>query len=62
MARGLYYSSFLQKETRNIGVIIFIISTATAFISYVLPRGQIRFSGPTIITNTKVQTLEMKMT
>jgi len=37
IARGLYYYSFTLKETWNIGVTIFIISMASAFIGYVLP-------------------------
>lgn len=51
MARGLYYSSFLFIETWNLGVVIFIATMATAFVGYVLPWGQIRFWGATVITN-----------
>ena len=51
IARGLYYYSFILKETWNIGVTIFIISIASAFMGYVLPWGQIRFWGATVITN-----------
>lgn len=36
---------------RLYSVIIFIITMATAFIGYVLPWGQIRFWGATVITN-----------
>lgn len=49
--RSIYYRSFVIKETWNIGVIIFIVTIATAFIGYVLPWGQIRFWGATVITN-----------
>lgn len=49
--RSIYYSSFTLTETWNIGVLIFIIAMATAFIGYVLPWGQIRFWGATVITN-----------
>jgi len=49
--RGIYYKSFHLYETWNIGVTIFIISIITAFIGYVLPWGQIRFWGATVITN-----------
>jgi len=49
--RGIYYGSFKLTETWNIGVILFIITMATAFIGYVLPWGQIRFWGATVITN-----------
>lgn len=51
MMRGLYYSSFTIIETWNLGVTIFIASIATAFIGYLLPWGQIRFWGATVITN-----------
>jgi len=49
--RGIYYGSFKLTETWNIGVILFILTIATAFIGYVLPWGQIRFWGATVITN-----------
>ena len=45
IGRGIYYQSFILIETWNIGVIIFIVTMATAFIGYVLPWGQIRFWG-----------------
>ena len=51
IGRGLYYSSFKLKETWNIGVILFILTIATAFVGYVLPWGQISFWGATVITN-----------
>ena len=51
MGRGLYYNSSSQRETWNIGVIIFILRIATAFLGYVLPFGQMRFWGATVITN-----------
>jgi len=49
--RGIYYGSYHLIETWNIGVILFILTIATAFIGYVLPWGQIRFWGATVITN-----------
>jgi len=49
--RGIYYNSFIFIETWNIGVILLILTMATAFIGYVLPWGQIRFWGATVITN-----------
>lgn len=51
MGRGLYYGSYKIVETWNLGVIILILVIATAFIGYVLPWGQIRFWGATVITN-----------
>lgn len=49
--RGIYYGSYAFTETWNLGVILFILTIATAFIGYVLPWGQIRFWGATVITN-----------
>ena len=51
IGRGLYYSSYKITETWNIGVTLYILTIATAFIGYVLPWGQIRFWGATVITN-----------
>lgn len=51
IGRGIYYQSYNLIETWNIGVLIFIVTIATAFIGYVLPWGQIRFWGATVITN-----------
>jgi ubiquinol-cytochrome c reductase cytochrome b subunit len=51
IGRGIYYGSYIIIETWNIGIILFILVIATAFIGYVLPWGQIRFWGATVITN-----------
>ena len=51
ISRGIYYSSFKLTHTWIIGVRIFLISMATAFLGYVLPWGQISFWGATVITN-----------
>jgi len=51
--RGFYYGSY--KAPREIlwilGVIIFLLMMATAFMGYVLPWGQMSFWGATVITN-----------
>lgn len=51
--RGLYYGSY--KAPREIlwmlGVLIFILVMATAFMGYILPWGQMSFWGATVITN-----------
>src|SRR3954466_10096361 len=51
--RNLYYGSY--KEPREvlyiIGVLIFIVMMATAFMGYVLPWGQMSYWGATVITN-----------
>jgi ubiquinol-cytochrome c reductase cytochrome b subunit len=53
MFRGLYYGSF--KPPREllwiIGVIIYFLMMATAFLGYVLPWGSMSFAGATVITN-----------
>ena len=51
VGRGIYYGSYIYLEVWNIGVIILIATIATAFVGYVLPWGQIRFWGATVITN-----------
>ncbi|MEO1014177.1 MAG: cytochrome b N-terminal domain-containing protein [Pseudomonadota bacterium] len=52
MFRGLYYGSY--KEPREVtwilGVVIFLLMMATAFMGYVLPWGQMSFWGATVIT------------
>ena len=53
IARGLYYGSY--KAPREIlwilGVVIFLLMMATAFMGYVLPWGQMSFWGATVITS-----------
>lgn len=53
MWRGMYYGSY--KQPREIlwilGVVIFLLMMATAFMGYVLPWGQMSFWGATVITN-----------
>lgn len=51
IARGIYYSAYLNKKLWNIGVIILLIMMVIAFIGYVLPWGQMSFWGATVITN-----------
>ena len=51
--RGLYYGSY--KPPREllwmVGVVIYLLMMATAFMGYVLPWGQMSFWGATVITN-----------
>ncbi len=51
--RGMYYGSY--KNPREVlwilGVIIYVLMMATAFMGYVLPWGQMSFAGATVITN-----------
>jgi len=52
IARGMYYGSY--KAPRELlwilGVVIFLLMMATAFMGYVLPWGQMSFWGATVIT------------
>ena len=53
MTRGLYYGSY--RSPREVlwwvGIVIFLLTMATAFMGYVLPWGQMSFWGATVITN-----------
>ena len=53
MLRGLYYGSF--KAPREVlwilGMVIYLLMMATAFMGYVLPWGQMSFHGAVVITN-----------
>ena len=53
MGRNLYYGSY--KAPREvlwiIGVVIYLLMMATAFMGYVLPWGQMSFHGAVVITN-----------
>nr|AXS65228.1 cytochrome b [Cerambycidae sp. 8 KM-2017] len=51
IGRGIYYNSYILKETWMIGVTIFFMVMGTAFLGYVLPWGQMSFWGATVITN-----------
>jgi ubiquinol-cytochrome c reductase cytochrome b subunit len=50
--RGLYYGSYKapREVTWVIGMIIYLLMVATAFMGYVLPWGQMSFWGATVIT------------
>jgi quinol-cytochrome oxidoreductase complex cytochrome b subunit len=53
MFRAFYYGSY--KEPREVlwilGVLIYLLTIATAFLGYVLPWGQMSFWGATVITS-----------
>nr|AZL93307.1 cytochrome b [Hypsicera sp. ZJUH_2016019] len=51
IGRGLYYGSFKLVNVWLIGIMIYMMSMATAFMGYVLPWGQMSFWGATVITN-----------
>lgn len=48
--RGIIFSSYRLYKVWLTGVIIYVVSVATAFIGYVLPWGQISFWAATVIT------------
>jgi len=51
VGRGIYFGSFLKVGTWITGVCLFLMVMASAFLGYVLPWGQMRFWGATVITN-----------
>nr|QDP14185.1 cytochrome b [Vasticardium flavum] len=51
MGRGLYYHSFYFSKTWSVGVTLYLMAMAEAFLGYVLPWGQMSFWGATVITN-----------
>ncbi len=53
MFRGLYYGSYKAPREMSwiLGVIIYLLMMATAFMGYVLPWGQMSYWGATVITN-----------
>lgn len=53
IVRGLYYTSYVwpRQLAWALGVVLFILMMATAFLGYVLPWGQMSFWGATVITN-----------
>lgn len=51
IGRGIYYGSYSYTSTWITGFLIFILSIIVAFLGYVLPWGQIRYWGATVITN-----------
>nr|AJG41757.1 cytochrome b [Odontobutis potamophila] len=57
IGRGLYYGSYLYKETWNLGVMLLLLVMMTAFVGYVLPWGQTSFGGATVITNLLIAIL-----
>lgn len=53
IGRGLYFRSydFPRHHVWFTGIVIFLLTMATAFLGYVLPWGQMSFWGATVITN-----------
>nr|ACL99782.1 cytochrome b [Haliotis tuberculata coccinea] len=50
IGRGMYYGSHLNVHGWNIGVVLLLLTMATAFLGYVLPWGQESFWGATVET------------
>nr|YP_010142659.1 cytochrome b [Sinotaia quadrata]QQL03239.1 cytochrome b [Sinotaia quadrata] len=51
IGRGMYYGSYKNHFTWNIGVVLFFLTMAVAFLGYVLPWGQMSFWGASVITS-----------
>nr|YP_009422150.1 cytochrome b [Cipangopaludina ussuriensis]ASR74849.1 cytochrome b [Cipangopaludina ussuriensis] len=48
---GMYYGSYKNHFTWNIGVLLLFLMMAVAFLGYVLPWGQMSFWGASVITS-----------
>nr|ASR74904.1 cytochrome b [Sinotaia quadrata] len=51
IGRGMYYGSYKNHFTWNIGVMLLFLTMAVAFLGYVLPWGQMSFWGASVITS-----------
>nr|YP_002317256.1 cytochrome b [Symphylella sp. YG-2006]ABQ01742.1 cytochrome b [Symphylella sp. YG-2006] len=51
IGRGMYSKSYLNYPAWNIGLVMYLVTMATAFLGYVLPWGQMSFWGASVITN-----------
>nr|YP_010317927.1 cytochrome b [Geukensia demissa]QHO63837.1 cytochrome b [Geukensia demissa]UJM44205.1 cytochrome b [Geukensia demissa] len=51
ICRGLYYGSYLDKGVWNVGVVLYLMLMAEAFLGYVLPWGQMSYWGAVVITS-----------
>jgi len=51
IGRGIYYGRYLYVKTWLSGIALLFLVIAAAFLGYVLPWGQMRFWGATVITN-----------
>nr|YP_009509442.1 cytochrome b [Sinotaia purificata]ASR74888.1 cytochrome b [Sinotaia purificata] len=51
IGRGMYYGSYKNHFTWNIGVVLLFLTMAVAFLGYVLPWGQMSFWGASVITS-----------
>nr|QNV12208.1 cytochrome b [Astacus astacus] len=51
IGRSIYYGSYTYFHTWMVGILIFFLTMASAFLGYVLPWGQMSFWGATVITN-----------
>nr|YP_006576403.1 cytochrome b [Nuttallia olivacea]AEV94297.1 cytochrome b [Nuttallia olivacea] len=51
IGRGIYYHSFTLTHTWSVGVSMYLLLMAIAFLGYVLPWGQMSYWGATVITN-----------
>nr|YP_009317868.1 cytochrome b [Sinotaia quadrata]AOY40895.1 cytochrome b [Sinotaia quadrata] len=51
IGRGVYYGSYKNYFTWNIGVVLLFLTMAVAFLGYVLPWGQMSFWGASVITS-----------
>jgi len=51
IGRGVYYGSYCLLGPWSAGIVMLLVTMASAFLGYTLPWGQISFWGATVITN-----------
>ena len=51
IGRGIYFGSYVSKCIWFVGILLLLLVMASAFLGYVLPWGQMRYWGATVITN-----------
>lgn len=49
--RSIYYGGYMKQEVWNIGILIYLVMIATAFLGYILPWGQMSYWAGAVITN-----------
>nr|QDO71844.1 cytochrome b [Brachidontes mutabilis] len=51
IGRGLYYGSYMDKAVWNVGILLYLMLSAEAFLGYVLPWGQMSYWGAVVISS-----------
>jgi ubiquinol-cytochrome c reductase cytochrome b subunit len=51
ISKAIYYGTNIRSTVWYVGIIIYIVMMATAFLGYILPWGQMSYWGACVITN-----------